>query len=51
MIVDTLNIHTPNSFHDAACGKCSKISNTKLSDKMTYANSADQDQTASEGAV
>ena len=31
-------------------GKCPKISNTKMSDKMTYANSADPDQTA-EGAV
>ena len=27
-------------------GKCPKISNTKVSDKMTYANSADPDQTA-----
>ena len=32
-------------------GKCPKISNTKGSDKMTYANSADPDWTASEGAV
>ena len=32
-------------------GKCPKISNTKLSDKMTYANSADPDQTAPSGAV
>ena len=32
-------------------GKCSKISNTKVSDKMIYANSADPDQTAPEGAV
>ena len=32
-------------------GKCSKISNTKVSDKMPYANSADPDQTAPEGAV
>ena len=30
---------------------CPKISNTKVSDKMTYANSADPDQTAPEGAV
>ena len=30
-------------------GKCPKISNTKVSDKMTYANSADPDQTAPEG--
>ena len=32
-------------------GKCPKISNTKVSEKMTYANSADPDQTAPEGAV
>ena len=32
-------------------GKCSKNSNTKVADKMTYANSADPDQTAPEGAV
>ena len=32
-------------------GKCPKISNTKASDKMTYANSVDPDQTAPEGAV
>ena len=32
-------------------GKCPKNSNTKVSDKMTYANSADSDQTAPEGAV
>ena len=31
--------------------KCPKISNTKLSDKMPYANSADPDQTAPDGAV
>ena len=28
-------------------GKCPKILNTKVSDKMTVANSADPDQTAS----
>ena len=28
-----------------------KISNTKVSDKMLYANSADPDKTAPEGAV
>ena len=27
-------------------GKCPKILNTKVSDKMAYANSADPDQTA-----
>ena len=32
-------------------GKCPKNSNTKASDKMTYANSADPDQTAPSGAV
>ena len=32
-------------------GNCSKISYTKVSNKMAYANSADQDQTAPEGAV
>ena len=32
-------------------GICPKILNTKVSDKMTYANSADPDQTAPEGAV
>ena len=31
--------------------KCPKISNTKVSDKMTYANSADLDQAAPSGAV
>ena len=32
-------------------GKYPKNSNTKASDKMTYANSVDPDQTAPEGAV
>ena len=32
-------------------GECPKISNTKVSEKMTYTNSADPDQTAPEGAV
>ena len=32
-------------------GKCPKISNTKVYDKMSYANSADPDQTAHEGPV
>ena len=31
--------------------KYPKNSNTKASDKMTYANSVDPDQTAPEGAV
>ena len=31
--------------------KCSKISYTKVSDKMAYANSADLDQTVHEGAA
>ena len=38
-------------YYEEEYGKCPKISNTKLSDKMTYANSADPDQTAPEGAV
>ena len=37
--------------HNLGYGKCPKTSNTKASDKMTYANSVDPDQTASEGAV
>ena len=32
-------------------GKCPKISYTKVSDKIAYANSADPDQTAPEGAI
>ena len=36
---------------DFAYGKCPKISYTKVSDKMEYANSADPDQTAPKGAV
>ena len=32
-------------------GKCPKYLNTKISKKMAYANSADPDQTAPEGAV
>ena len=32
-------------------GKCPKISNTKVSDKMTYVNSADPDQTAPKGLI
>ena len=32
-------------------GKCPKISNSKVSDKMAYTNSADPDQTDPEGAV
>ena len=31
--------------------KCPKISNTKVSDRIAYANSVDPDQTAPEGAV
>ena len=33
------------------CSKCPKISYTLVSDKIAYANSADPDQTAPEGAV
>ena len=32
-------------------GKCPKISDTKVTNKMTYANSADSDQTAPKRAV
>ena len=32
-------------------GKCLKILNTKVSDKMKYANNVDPDQTAPKGAV
>ena len=32
-------------------GKCPKISYTKVFDKIAYANGADPDQTAPEGAV
>ena len=32
-------------------GKCPKISSTKVSDEIAYANSVDPDQTAPEGAV
>ena len=31
--------------------KCPKISNTKVSNKISYTNSVDPDQTAPEGAV
>ena len=41
--------HFCNWLH--AYGKYPKISNNKASDKMAYANSADPDQTAPEGAV
>ena len=43
-------ISTDNMTH-MIYSKCPKISNTKVSDKMSYANSADPDQTAPEGAV
>ena len=32
-------------------GKCSKVLYTKVSNKMAFANNADPDQTAPEGAV
>ena len=36
---------TCSRWEERACyGKCAKISNTKVSDKMTYANSANPDQ-------
>ena len=39
------------SLHKMGSGKCPKILNTKVSDKMAYANSADPDQIAHDGAV
>ena len=39
------------SILDFHCPKCSKISYTKVADKMAYSNSADPDQTAPEAAV
>ena len=54
-----LTITLPHNFFQGHCaifhiasdknGQCPKISNTKVSDKMIYANSADLDQTAPEG--
>ena len=41
-----MTVHTSSRY-----GKCPKISNTKVSDIIAYANSADPDQTAPEGAV
>ena len=41
----------PLSVYANGYGKCPKNSNTKVSDKMTYANSADPDQTAPEGGA
>ena len=40
-----------NGCLDNLYGKYPKILNTKVSDKMPYANSADPDQTATEEAV
>ena len=42
---------TASGFFKEGYGKYPKNSNTKGSDKMTYANSVDPDQTAPEGAV
>ena len=39
------------NFYPTCYGKCPKIMNIKMSDKMAYANSAGPDQTAPEGAV
>ena len=39
------------SLHNDDYGKYPKILNTIVTDKMSYANSADPDQTAPEGAV
>ena len=38
-------------FGEVHYSKCPKILYTKVADKMAYANSADPDQTAPEGAV
>ena len=38
-------------FRKLGKGKCPQILNTKMSDKMSYANSEDPDQTAPERAV
>ena len=40
-----------NEKYQIMYSKCCKNSNTKVSDKMAYANSVDPDQTAPEGAV
>ena len=40
-----------NKVIDWGYGKCPKILNTKVSDKMAYANSVDPDQPAPEGAI
>ena len=38
-------------FGEGHYSKCPKILYTKVADKIAYANSADPDQTASEGVV
>ena len=43
--------HLYRSKISVSFGKFPKILNNKVSDKMTYTNSADPDQTAPEGAV
>ena len=45
------NLSTVFIFKTCIYGKCAKISYTKVSDKIAYANSVDSDQTAPEGAV
>ena len=47
----TLTFSFQQHKNDANYGKYPKNANTKASDKMTYANSVDPDQTAPEGAV
>ena len=48
---DNLVRFWPGRGRESEYGKYPKNSNTKASDKMTYANSVDPDQTAPEGAV
>ena len=50
IILHLKKLHTYGRFY-TIYGNYSKNSNTKVSDKMTYANSVDPDQTAPSGAV
>ena len=49
--MQTVQTHGSFTVANSIYGKCPKILNTKVSDKMPYANSADPDQPAPEGAV
>ena len=46
-----MEIRCQNIYSKYGTGTCPKISNTKVSDKMAYANIVDPDQTALKGAV